>query len=69
MPTGDASRPLDREGYLRLLLGDAGRASGVACERCGHREVDSVERQTRSSDEPVSIFHTCRACKYVWMEG
>ena len=62
---------LDKEGYLSLLLREP-CVTAVQCERpggvCRSTNVFSVERQTRSSDEPVTIFHTCRTCSYTWAD-
>jgi len=74
--TADPQRPrvakLDKEAYLELLL-QKPYVTQVQCERpggqCRSTNVRSTERQTRSSDEPVSIFHTCQVCGYTWMDG
>ena len=38
----------------------------VDCKRCGSEETLSVERMTRSADEPMTIRVTCLQCKYKW---
>lgn len=40
---------------------------GKRCE-CGSEEVSFVELQTRSADEPMTIFYKCIRCKKVWRE-
>lgn len=40
---------------------------GKKCE-CGSEEVSFVELQTRSADEPMTIFYKCIRCKKVWKE-
>ncbi|AFM97937.1 transcription factor S-II [Encephalitozoon hellem] len=40
---------------------------GKKCE-CGSEEVSFVELQTRSADEPMTIFYKCIRCKKVWRE-
>ena len=34
--------------------------------KCGNDEVVFYEKQTRSSDEPMTYFITCTACKRAW---
>lgn len=38
------------------------------CEKCGHRKIDLFQLQTRSADEPMTIFFTCRKCEYKWKD-
>jgi len=38
---------------------------GLRCEKCGSVDVSVREFQTRSSDEPVTLFVTCKLCAYV----
>ncbi len=38
----------------------------VDCPKCGSEETLSVEQQTRSADEPMSIFSNCLQCKWRW---
>ena len=40
---------------------------GVLECRCGSKRVYSYQRQTRGSDEPMSTFAECVACKNKWM--
>jgi DNA-directed RNA polymerase subunit M/transcription elongation factor TFIIS len=39
------------------------------CERCKSRECSYMELQTRSCDEPASIFVTCHGCGNKWRIG
>jgi DNA-directed RNA polymerase subunit M/transcription elongation factor TFIIS len=32
------------------------------CSRCGSNDTEDMEKQTRSADEPMTIFVTCKAC-------
>jgi transcription elongation factor S-II len=36
------------------------------CPKCGHKKTIQHEIQTRSADEPMTIFIHCLSCKYVW---
>ena len=38
----------------------------VNCKRCNSMETLSVEKQNRSSDEPMTIRVFCTQCKYKW---
>lgn len=38
----------------------------VRCRRCKSTEIDAEERQSRSADEPTSMFYTCRNCMHKW---
>ena len=50
-------------------------ASGTAattdakCEQCGHKKAYLKELQTRSADEPATIFYKCAKCGFQWNEG
>lgn len=53
-----------------VLSGKSGGASAsspsvgiFACPRCKSFDVDSEQKQTRSSDEPMTIFCTCNMCE------
>lgn len=39
---------------------------GDPCPRCGSEETLSRNKQTRSPDEPVSVFNTCISCGKNW---
>eukprot|EP00937_MAST-01D_sp_MAST-1D-sp2_P001152 g1152.t1 len=36
------------------------------CERCKSAKTQSVQVQTRSADEPMTVFVTCMDCGYKW---
>ena len=38
------------------------------CRRCGKRECTYREVQTRSADEPMTIFVLCLGCGNRWKE-
>ena len=40
----------------------------AACPDCGHRRAYYTQVQTRSADEPMTIFYRCTACKHHWKE-
>lgn len=38
------------------------------CEKCNFNEASFFEMQTRSADEPMTIFYCCVRCKHTWKE-
>ena len=38
------------------------------CPKCGHKEAETWQSQTRSADEPSTSFFRCVKCKYTWRE-
>ena len=42
---------------------------GVLECRCGSKRVFSYSKQTRSSDEPCTVFAQCMACKKQWTQN
>jgi transcription elongation factor S-II len=60
-----ADKQLIRE--QKILEGNKSRATDqYKCHRCGKRECTYYEMQTRSADEPMTIFITCINCGKQW---
>jgi len=38
------------------------------CQKCGHKEAETWQIQTRSADEPSTSFFRCVKCKFTWRE-
>jgi DNA-directed RNA polymerase subunit M/transcription elongation factor TFIIS len=38
----------------------------IQCKRCKSNAVDTEQKQTRSADEPMTIFCACRKCGQRW---
>lgn len=45
---------------------DASAPTFIKCRRCGSNAVDTEQKQTRSADEPMTIFCLCRKCETRW---
>lgn len=59
------------EAYLDMLKekqAAVGRTpeSVLHCRRCSSADLNFVQVQTRSADEPMTCFLTCNACKHRW---
>ena len=53
----------------RQLEGDRSMATDMfLCKKCHKRECTYYEMQTRSADEPMTIFITCLNCKKHWRQ-
>ena len=50
------------------LLQFADNKSLLQCSRCKEFKVTYYQRQTRSADEPMSVFATCHACGKKWKQ-
>lgn len=54
----------------KILEGNKSRATDqFECRRCHKRECTYYELQTRSADEPMTIFITCLNCGKEWRQG
>lgn len=40
----------------------------VTCPRCLFGRANYYQMQTRSADEPMTIFNACTKCKHSWRE-
>jgi transcription elongation factor S-II len=54
----------------KILEGNKSRATDqFKCRRCAKRECTYYEFQTRSADEPMTIFIMCLNCGKEWRQG
>lgn len=42
--------------------------SHIKCRKCKKYRVDYTQLQTRSADEPMTIYYYCRNCQFRWKE-
>ncbi len=40
----------------------------ITCPKCGNEKAYWWMQQTRSADEPPTIFYRCTKCGYMWRE-
>ncbi|KAI5154997.1 DNA-directed RNA polymerase III subunit RPC11, partial [Enteropsectra breve] len=40
----------------------------IKCPKCPNEEAMFLELQTRSADEPMTIFYQCTLCRFDWKE-
>lgn len=53
--------------YDEYLIKPFEVAEGVSeCKKCGSKKTWSVQKQTRSSDEPMTTFTRCVSCGHQW---
>lgn len=70
----DEQRELDRkiqkENMDKAMVAKAERSisKSLQCGKCGQRKVTYTEAQTRSADEPMTLFCTCLACGKSWRQ-
>lgn len=41
----------------------------LTCHKCGCKKIFSFSKQTRSMDEPTTVFGLCSQCGHKWCEG
>ncbi|PHJ23765.1 dna-directed rna polymerase iii rpc11 [Cystoisospora suis] len=59
-----ADEPLNEEENMNL-----GAKAPASCPNCSNTEAFYYEIQIRSSDEPMTTFYCCTACKFRWREN
>lgn len=45
-----------------------GNKCTINCPKCPNNEALFMELQTRSADEPMTIFYRCTKCRHNWKE-
>ncbi|KAI1990103.1 transcription elongation factor TFIIS [Ophidiomyces ophidiicola] len=63
-------RKIQKENMDKAMVAKAERSisASLQCGKCGQRKVTYTEAQTRSADEPMTLFCTCLACGKSWRQ-
>ncbi|KAJ5885128.1 transcriptional regulator family: Transcription factor TFIIS [Penicillium taxi] len=61
---------LQKENMDKAMVAQPQRSisTSLQCGKCGQRKVTYTEAQTRSADEPMTLFCTCLACGKSWRQ-
>ena len=41
----------------------------TTCPKCSHNMANFFQMQTRSADEPMTVFYRCQKCSHRWKEN
>jgi transcription elongation factor S-II len=55
---------IKRKELIELKKNNTGITDAYTCKKCKNKKCTVEERQTRSGDEPATIFITCMECGY-----
>lgn len=66
----EQDRKIEKENMDRAMVAQAERSisTSLQCGKCGQRKVTYTEAQTRSADEPMTLFCTCLNCGKSWRQ-
>lgn len=66
----EQDRKIQKENMDKAMVAKAERSisKSLQCGKCGQRKVTYTEAQTRSADEPMTLFCTCLACGKSWKQ-
>ncbi|ODM18568.1 hypothetical protein SI65_06440 [Aspergillus cristatus] len=61
---------IQKENMDKAMVAQAERSisTSLQCGKCGQRKVTYTEAQTRSADEPMTLFCTCMNCGKSWKQ-
>ncbi|KAL2831085.1 transcription factor S-II, central domain-containing protein [Aspergillus cavernicola] len=61
---------IKKENMDKAMVAQAERSisTSLQCGKCGQRKVTYTEAQTRSADEPMTLFCTCLNCGKSWRQ-
>ncbi|EYE96065.1 transcription elongation factor DST1 [Aspergillus ruber CBS 135680] len=61
---------IKKENMDKAMVAQAERSisTSLQCGKCGQRKVTYTEAQTRSADEPMTLFCTCMNCGKSWKQ-
>jgi transcription elongation factor S-II len=52
--------------YNAIVSDQKDDAGAIICSKCKGSQVSIVQKQTRSADEPMTCFCTCKKCGHKW---
>lgn len=66
----EQDRKIQKENMDKAMVAQAERSisQNLQCGKCGQRKVTYTEAQTRSADEPMTLFCTCLNCGKSWRQ-
>lgn len=66
----EKDRRIQKENMDKAMVAQAERSisTSLQCGKCGQRKVTYTEAQTRSADEPMTLFCTCLNCGKSWRQ-
>lgn len=66
----EQDRRIQKENMDKAMVAQAERSisTSLQCGKCGQRKVTYTEAQTRSADEPMTLFCTCMNCGKSWRQ-
>lgn len=66
----EQDRKIHKENMDKAMVAQAERSisTSLQCGKCGQRKVTYTEAQTRSADEPMTLFCTCLNCGKSWRQ-
>ena len=66
----EKDRKIHKENMDKAMVAQAERSisTSLQCGKCGQRKVTYTEAQTRSADEPMTLFCTCLNCGKSWRQ-
>lgn len=66
----EADAKIKKENMDKAMVAQAERSisTSLQCGKCGQRKVTYTEAQTRSADEPMTLFCTCLNCGKSWRQ-
>ncbi|KAL4805629.1 transcription factor S-II, central domain-containing protein [Aspergillus unguis] len=66
----EKDRKIQKENMDKAMVAQQERSisQSLQCGKCGQRKVTYTEAQTRSADEPMTLFCTCMHCGKSWRQ-
>ncbi|EEH21571.1 transcription elongation factor S-II [Paracoccidioides brasiliensis Pb03] len=66
----EEERRIQKENMDKAMVAKAERSisTSLQCGKCGQKKVTYTEAQTRSADEPMTLFCTCVVCGKSWRQ-